>query len=209
MQGQVPGVDQPAAASDLPAEILAAVFRWLDHDSLFCALSACKAWHAAGAAEDAGALWQPQCAARGWRQPPAQTLLPVAAAAAAGGALAGAADEQWAAGMGQQWQQQQQPAAMQEGAAALQEQQLPGPQEQPPPYNWKEHYRKQYCRVCFDCFQPTDRRTLAAGSLRIRLCRGCSLSYTTPRPQHRMLSSSRAKRDCCLNDKGGCCCWLA
>ena len=167
MQGQLPdaGVG-PAGAPDLPPDCLPAVFRHLDHDTLFCALQACKAWRAVGSAADAQGLWEQQCKLRGWGQP------------GGAGAAAGAAQQQ------QQQQQQQQG------------------QQQQPGIDWRNWYRQQYQRSCFDCFQPTERHTLGAGTLRVRLCRACSAAYVTPRPHHRLLSASAAKRKCCLRDAG-------
>ncbi|EFN51967.1 hypothetical protein CHLNCDRAFT_139459 [Chlorella variabilis] len=164
-QGQLPdaGVG-PAGAPDLPPDCLPAVFRHLDHDTLFCALQACKAWRAVGSAADAQGLWEQQCKLRGWGQP------------GGAGAAAGAAQQQ------QQQQQQQQG------------------QQQQPGIDWRNWYRQQYQRSCFDCFQPTERHTLGAGTLRVRLCRACSAAYVTPRPHHRLLSASAAKRKCCLRD---------
>jgi hypothetical protein len=134
------------------------VFCQLDHDSLFCALQACKAWRSVGSAE---ALWEQQCKLRGWGQPAAATA---------------------AAGTSQQ-QQQQGPFTC-----------------------WREWYRLQYQNACYECLQPTQRRTLLVGSLRLRLCQACSAAYIAPGigSFRRLLPASEAKRKCCLRDAG----WL-
>jgi hypothetical protein len=68
--------------------------------------------------------------------------------------------------------------------------------------DWAAAYRRQYQRCCYDCFRPTDRRTLSAGTLRVRLCQPCSLSYVSPQPHHRLLAATEAKRRCCIRDQG-------
>ena len=62
----MPASAAPADASDLPAELLPAVFKWLDHDSLFSALQVSRAWRAACAPPATGDLWERQCSAHGW-----------------------------------------------------------------------------------------------------------------------------------------------
>lgn len=75
LQGQLPATAGPPSAADLPSELLAAVFRCLDHDSLFCALAVCRHWRTAGVAPEVDeALWRPQCEARGWQWPDASEL---------------------------------------------------------------------------------------------------------------------------------------
>lgn len=156
----------PPLAADLPVEILLGVLRHLDHDSLFCALQACRAWAAAGSAAGAQELWEEQCKRLGWAAP------------------GGHPDQQ-----------------------LQQAQHLEAPQEDPQPpaaagIDWRERYQQQYCRCCYDCFRPTERRTLAVGALRLRLCHACSDSYANPRPCHRLVAAAAAKRQYCLKDAG-------
>lgn len=83
------------------------------------------------------------------------------------------------------------------------------PQQAPP--GPRERYRQRYSRSCFDCFTPTGRQTLQAGSLRVRLCHECSEAYHSPRPHHRLVAASTAKRQYCLRDEGKrrCGAWLS
>lgn len=179
LQGQLPGgaPGPSTTAGDLPPDLLPAVLRWLDHDSLFCALQACKAWHAAGCSADAGDLWEEQFTQRGWLQRPQQQQQQVRTAG--GGPLAGP----------------QQPGG------------APPPQPQQAAdggcrVDWRRRYREHYSRCCYECFRPTERHTLLAGSLRVRLCQPCSSSHVSHRPHHRLMSATAAKQRCCLRDAG-------
>ena len=189
LQGQLPASSARSTVADLPPDLLPAIFRRLDHDSLFCALQVCRAWRAAGAdSRTPGGLWEQQYAARGWqpaalrqrqRRPQQQAQQHLAALPAAAPA-------------GQQGQGQ-----------------TPQPQPQLPPpqlLDWREHYRRRYYECCYDCFKPTNRHTLLAGSLRLRLCLSCSSGYDSPRPHHRLLTGTEAKRQCCLKDAGEASC---
>jgi hypothetical protein len=176
LQGQLPGgAPGHAGAGDLPLDVLPAVLRRLDHDSLFCALQACKAWHAAGCGLEAGALWEEQYIQRGWLQWPQPQQLQQGATSADSQQQAGAPPPQ------------SQHAQQGTGTAAS---------------DWRRRYREQYMRCCYECFQPTERHTLLAGSLRVRLCQPCSAGHASHRPHHRLMSATSAKQRCCLRDAG-------
>ena len=114
---------------------------------------------------------------------------------------AAAAPELWerlcaARGWAEASEQQQEQHAQQQQA------QQQAQQQEAAPANWRQRYRQRYAAACFDCFRPTERHTLAVGSLRLRLCKPCSDGYDSPRPHHRLLAASTAKRQCCLRDAG-------
>ncbi|KAI3430552.1 hypothetical protein D9Q98_005145 [Chlorella vulgaris] len=71
-------------------------------------------------------------------------------------------------------------------------------QQQLQPTDWRERYRQQYSLACYQCFQPTQRHTLAVGSLRLRLCRDCSSAAASPQDHHRLLSEAASKTFYCL-----------
>lgn len=202
-QGQVPAAPPPAGLGDLPAELLPAVICWLDHDSLFCALQVSRAWSAA--VSQAG-LWEHMCRARGWAAPSP------AGAAESGHLMAPPPQRQQQQGQ-QGWPQQQrrqqqqgnqqERSRWQEQPSQQEPQQQQGNQQEeahPAAPDWRQVYRQRYSAGCYDCFQPTSRHTLMAGSLRVRLCRSCSLGYESPRPVQRLVSATHAKRQCCLKD---------
>lgn len=206
LQGQVPAAPPPAGLGDLPAELLPAVICWLDHDSLFCALQVSRAWSAA--VSQAG-LWEHMCRARGWAAPSP------AGAAESGHLMAPPPQRQQQQGQ-QGWPQQQrrqqqqgnqqERSRWQEQPSQQEPQQQQGNQQEeahPAAPDWRQVYRQRYSAGCYDCFQPTSRHTLMAGSLRVRLCRSCSLGYESPRPVQRLVSATHAKRQCCLKDAGG------
>ncbi|KAL4422854.1 hypothetical protein ABPG75_009051 [Micractinium tetrahymenae] len=145
MQGQVAAAQPAASLADLPPELLLAVLRWLDHDSLFYSVQ------------------------QGQQEPRRQP---------------------------QQQQEQQQ----QQQAQPTHQQQPEHVTASPAATDWRQVYRQHYSAGCYDCFQPTARCTLLAGSLRMRLCRSCSLGYESPRPGQRLMSGTHAKRQCCLKD---------
>lgn len=101
--------------------------------------------------------------------------------------------------MPQQAQEPQQAQQAQEVPAAPPALEQPA---QPPGGGWQERYRQHYSSSCYDCFRPTERRTLQAGSLRLRLCHDCSAAYDSPRPHHRLVAASTAKRQYCLREEG-------
>lgn len=174
----MPGAAAPPSGADLPLEVVTAVFRQLDHDSLFCALQACTAWRAAGDAPGADEqLWQHLCRRMGTAgpgQPQLQMQQP---------------------GQGQPQPQQHGQGQPQPQQPGQQPEQL-GQQQQ----TWRQRYRQQYGRCCYDCLRPTQRHTLAAGSLRVLLCHTCSDSHASPQPWHRLVASAAAKRRYCLRD---------
>ncbi len=193
LQGEVPAASAPVGLGDMPAELLPAVLCWLDHDSLFCALQVSRAWRTAAAQPD---LWEHACQARGW---------------APRGRAEAAEPGQPATQQNQHQRQQdlqdrpQQQGQLQEQQWQRQQPQQPqrDQQEAAPAPDWQQVYRQHYAAGCYDCFQPTTRHTLKAGSLRVRLCRSCSLGYESPRPLQRLVSATHAKRQCCLKDAGG------
>lgn len=192
-QGQVPVAPPPAGLGDLPPELLPAVFFWLEHDSLFCALQVSRSWRSAGAQPE---LWEQLCRARGWG-PPARAGAPQAGQPAVPQPLLPPQQDQ-RPGLDPEQSPEQQLCQQQPHL------QLGHQQEEAPPLatHWRLVYRQRYAAVCYDCFQPTARHTLMAGSLRVRLCRGCSQGYESPRPAQRLMSATHAKRQCCLRDAG-------
>lgn len=211
MQGQVRTEGAPATAADLPTPLLQDVFALLDHDSLFAALSVCKSWHAAGAAAGAQeALWQRQCAARGWAADAQSALRALGEQHRQQLQRLTRQREQLQDALLQQDLQQheflrlafelsqEQQELLQAHALSLEFWQAQGHAGT----DWRRRYRHAYGATCHECFGITRRRTAAAGSLCVLLCRDCSASFESPQPRHRLLAASTAKRQCCLKEEG-------
>ena len=63
-------------------------------------------------------------------------------------------------------------------------------------------YKTLYGTVCSDCCTviPAPGRRLEIGTLKVSLCRECSLGYARPEPGQRLVTKTEAKAKYCLRD---------
>jgi len=68
--------------------------------------------------------------------------------------------------------------------------------------HWKHMFINHIKELCFQCSQPTSRRTVRVGTnLSLALCQQCHDSMTSWSPSHRLLSTSEAKYRYVLKDE--------
>lgn len=196
-----------------PTEVLVRVFCHLSHDCLAAVVPLmCRSWRAAAAEP---LLWAHHYAARGFGtaipQPGtgvaalgAETTAPAAVGIAAPlGALGSAMPHPAAAATGPDAAAPH-PAAppptvgSPPRAAAPPAAAAVGANVAPPPISvdWLQAYKAAYGAACYECFRPTDRRTIGNAPLRLRLCQTCKDGFVRSTPQQRLVTATEAKYRC-------------
>lgn len=169
------------SASCLPEEVLVAIFKRLDHDTLALVPRVCKSWHQA-ARDDL--LWRHHYLARGM-QPLQAPGSGAAAPAQSTSTLTYSNPVMEPAGSSGE--------APSHDAAELASPAVAAIEPAAPEGGWLQAYKQAYSAVCYECFRPTQRFAAQAAPLRLRLCHDCWQGFTGSTAQQRLVTTTEAK----------------